>query len=79
MDMSRVKGMIVSCDRCETEVFLERRDDGAADGGFSKQEVYAPLPLLWSNKNGKDLCPDCSAEYNRMMAHFYGGYADKED
>ena len=36
--MSRVKGMIVSCDRCETEVFLERRDDCAADGGFSKQE-----------------------------------------
>lgn len=65
-------GRLVTCDRCGTEIFLNRLGEKEQDGGFTKYHEYEPYPDDWEHTlEGMDLCPTCNAYYEKMMERFY--------
>lgn len=68
--MSEVKGRLVTCDRCGETTFSKTVGDGEADGGFTRWNKFEPLPPGWGGHKGKDLCPSCSREWNKIETEF---------
>lgn len=59
----KVAGIKLTCDNCEREVFLAKKDDKVLDGGFTRVEVCEDAPEGWRRESvlGEfvDLCPEC--------------------
>lgn len=68
--MSKVNGRMVTCDRCDTQIFLKHVGDGEMDGGFTRYNNFEPLPKGWGYYKCYDLCPDCFTEWNRLETEF---------
>ena len=68
--MSQVKGRLVTCDRCGETIFSKTTGDGDADGGYTRWNKFEPLPRGWTLHNGKDLCPSCANEWNKIETEF---------
>jgi hypothetical protein len=69
--MSRVNGQLVTCDRCGENVFRKWTGEKETDGGFTRWDTFKDLPEGWSVvRNMGDLCPDCSAEWNKLETEF---------
>lgn len=68
--MSKVNGRLVTCDRCGNHVFTECVGEGERDGGFTRWNKFEPVPKGWSSRNGKDLCPECFREWNKIETEF---------
>lgn len=71
----RAKGELVKCERCGTETFRELTNTTVLDGGYTKSNVFAPIPEGWSTHHGVgDLCPSCSEHYDYILKRFLSGY-----
>ena len=68
--MSQINGCRTICDRCKAEVFSAHIGDGEMDGGFTRWNKFEPKPRGWTRKEGRDLCPECAAEWNKLEVEF---------
>lgn len=71
--MAEEKGILTTCDRCETIVFRKFIGTGDLDGGYTKFDKFEPLPddWLYLSQIG-DLCPVCANEFKRFIHNFIG-------
>ena len=69
--MAEIKGKLVSCDRCEAEVFLKCTGEGELDGGFTRWNIFEEFPEGWEYhcEVGR-LCPDCNKKYKELVNTF---------
>ena len=80
--MSKVNGQIVTCDRCGEKVFRACTGEGEADGGFTRWNIFEPLPDGWDlvaipkslgAKSGNvyndylHVCPKCHAMWDEVV------------
>lgn len=63
--MSRAEGRLIICDRCGATVFCKRLSDGNDPACFEKRPAGWTIPTSF-----KDLCPQCSAEFNELVSSF---------
>jgi len=71
--MSRKVGMLLGCDRCHKEVFLECTGEGERDGGFTRWNIFEDPPIGWKSNTPFEvgtLCPECSAKYDAVITNF---------
>ena len=52
-------GSILACDRCGKVVFMEDSED----------EFY--VPDGWTQACGKEICPNCSDDFARLLKQFW--------
>ena len=69
--MSKVKGQLLTCDRCGGAVFLKYISERDTDGGYTKWEEYEKAEG-WGYEIGKNLCPTCLEQYKEVMCDFFG-------
>lgn len=69
--MAEEKGILTTCDRCETIVFRKLIGTGDLDGGYTKFDKFEPLPddWLYVYEIGY-LCPRCAMEFRAMISTF---------
>lgn len=69
--MAEVNGKLVSCDRCETKIFLKCTGEGERDGGFTRWNTFEPFPegWEWHSEVGR-LCPACNEKYKALVNTF---------
>lgn len=71
--MSFVNGRKYICDRCARETFCECTGEGEIDGGFTRWNMFEPLPEGWnSHPETGLLCAECDDQYTNMMTAFMG-------
>ena len=86
--MSVVAGVFIKCDRCGKEVFTDC--EKASDDGNPCAEAmvrYATKEMTeWLFTNGAkhaprkySLCPQCKAEYLRLLSDFFGTDVEGSD
>lgn len=83
--MSCETGKRITCDRCDTEVFLKHTGEEEYDGGYTIVQTYEPLPEGWDNffirRKGKNklvyLCTECATLYESLMDSFFGENDDE--
>ena len=63
--MSKILGRLIICDRCGKESFQKHTGEKELDGGFTRWDTFEGLKD-WGARKGKDLCPDCFREWNRL-------------
>ena len=73
----RVKGQILTCDRCGKQAFLELKGEGERDGGFTRWDIFENPPSDWTNISFEqkrcygidfnELCPECSHVYEALQ------------
>ena len=68
--MAEIKGRLTVCDRCGKEIFNKAVSEEELDGGFTKWTKFESLPKGWSRHEGKNLCPDCASEWNKIETAF---------
>lgn len=69
--MSEEKGLLCTCDRCETIVFRKFIGTGDLDGGYTKFDKFELLPDDWMHVYEiGDLCPRCATEFRVLMSNF---------
>lgn len=69
--MAEVKGKLVSCDRCDTKIFLKCTGEGETDGGFTRWNKFETFPEGWEyhTEVGR-LCPACNEKYKALVNTF---------
>lgn len=69
--MSRRVGMLLGCDRCGKEVFLECTGEGERDGGFARWNLFEDTPAGWQSKTpAGTLCPECNRLWESTFDNF---------
>ena len=71
--MSQIKGKLIECCRCKKRLFIAQTGVDEYDGGFTQIETYEKKPEGWTvgREIGiNDLCPECSAEWEQVIAKF---------
>ncbi len=76
--MAQKLGKLLTCDRCGTTVFLEKKDDKRdfSDGYVSDLSEFEEAPDDWTRlrrEHEKDdvlLCPDCSRLFDKICNDF---------
>lgn len=66
----QTEGKKIKCDRCGLEVFVEKRKELVADGGFTRNKIYEPAER-WTIHGEKDLCPACSKQLQQVIDKFW--------
>lgn len=69
--MSKVKGELLTCDRCGETIFLKYLGKGNADGGYTTWDKYEDAEE-WGYEVHSNLCPKCMKEYKEMINDFFG-------
>lgn len=69
--MSKVKGELLTCDRCGETIFLKYLGKGDADGGYTTWDKYENAEG-WGYEVRYNLCPKCMEEYKEMINDFFG-------
>ena len=69
--MSKVKGELLTCDRCGETIFLKYLEKGYADGGYTTWDKYENAEG-WGYEVHYNLCPKCMEEYKEMINDFFG-------
>lgn len=65
--MSRTLGKLVVCDRCRNKTFICATN---TDRNYLRASDFEPVPPGWKVYDGNDLCPCCSAEWERIRNGF---------
>lgn len=66
--MSEIKGLLRTCDRCGTQIFLKCVGEGEADGGFTRWNKFEDAPTEWKFVNDVGtVCPKCWEDYVWML------------
>lgn len=68
--MSRQKGELRTCDRCGKQVFCKYLKSGELDGGYTRWDEFEKAEG-WSVNDG-DLCSECTEEFAKLKADFWG-------
>ena len=76
--MAQKLGKLLTCDRCGTTIFLEKKDDKTnfSDGYLSDQSVFEDLPgddwIRIRNDKNDDilLCADCTKLFYKLCDDF---------
>lgn len=69
--MAEVKGKLCDCERCGKTVFLRCTDEGSADGGFTRWNMFEEFPDGWAyHIDTGRLCPECDAIYTKLINDF---------
>ena len=70
--MSQEKGILTTCECCETSVFRKLTGRGETDGGYTVWDKFEPLPNDWLYVGGGMgyLCPRCTSEFKNLMFNF---------
>ena len=73
--MSKLYGMLLTCDRCKKQIFLEYTGQTELSGGFERYDKYADIPKKgWSTEilAGKtyNFCPQCSEDFQLASANY---------
>lgn len=79
--MASKKGCLLTCDRCGKNVFLALLGKDYYDGGYSSSDKFEKYPEGWkylSIGTYTTLCPECYAEWERILKAFMEG-ANVED
>ena len=70
-EIVQTKGMLIKCDNCCGQIFLERKEDTILDGGYTSVENYENLPPDWKRVYAFyryiDLCPKCSENLESII------------
>lgn len=70
-------GKLVTCDRCGKTLFLEDEVPMYTAKDIGEDAKYGLNNEEWKcwavTSDGKDLCPECAAHYERMMGYFWNG------
>lgn len=78
--MAYKNGQLLICDRCGATTFCECTGEGERDGGYTRWNKFAPPPEGWGRtsdcKKLFNLCPDCKAEYQKLIDKFEEGRVD---
>lgn len=71
--MRGTKGLLITCAKCNTELFLKLIGTNEADGGYTKWDKFEEVPEEWLHETAFGyLCPKCSNEFKRLMTEFLG-------
>lgn len=71
--MSSKVGMLLKCDRCGAEVFLECIGEGERDGGYTRWNKFEDRPEGWTNSTPTSvgtLCPKCNKLWEHTIKTF---------
>lgn len=72
--MSKTRGLLINCARCNNMIFLKFLERIPMDGGISHYDQYQDLPKSWIKDNHfGHLCPKCAGEFTRRMNEFFDG------
>lgn len=69
--MAEINGKLVTCDRCDKQVFLKCVGEGETDGGYTRWNKFEDFPEGWEYyfEVGR-LCPDCNEKYKMLVNTF---------
>ena len=69
----KTEGKLVTCDYpgCSEQVMLRKIGEGETDGGYTRYDMYEPVPEGWGYKDNKDLCPSHHQDYLDMIQEFW--------
>ncbi len=70
------KGLIIICDRCNSSIFANKKEDNVRDGGYTRNEAYEDVPKGWEHREGRNLCPECTAKLNSLLCDFWKNKGD---
>lgn len=71
--MRGTKGLLVSCSRCGTELFLKHLGLNGTNGNYTTWDKFEEIPEAWLFETEFGyLCPDCAEEFKRFMTNFLG-------
>ncbi len=75
--MAEQKGLLKTCDRCGSQVFLKYLDTDELDGGYTKLDKFEPAPDGWNccyvGTRFKTLCPTCAERWQEISTAFIEG------
>lgn len=70
--MSKVRGLLINCTRCNNMIFLKLVERIPMDGGYSHHDQYQDLPKSWiKDSHFGHLCPSCAAVFTKTMHEFF--------
>lgn len=71
--MAQYDGRLIECCRCHIQIFIKHIGHDDLDGGFTRIEKFEAKPAGWTRSlelKSSDLCPACSAEWERTKKAF---------
>lgn len=71
--MAFENGRLYTCDRCGAQAFVRCTGEGEADGGYTRWNKFEPLDGWSINPDFKNLCPTCTAQWNKLIEKFMTG------
>lgn len=72
-------GMLIICDRCGAEKFLEKTGQVEQDGGFTRHDTFED-DIGWAYVTDvvhARLCPSCASSYVDLIQDFF--YKEEDD